>query len=430
VSKKIDRTVVRNQSFIKSGIGIRERHNERENEMYNNPDIVLERSRMNVHYKECETTYGKWFDTMIESGVVSTRGLKPDAKVFGELVFDVNTMYFENHGGYEFAKQFYEEAYHYAEKKIGNDYIVSAVMHADEIHRGILDDTGQEVYHYHLHVMYIPVVEKEIKWSKRCRDKSLVGTTKEVINQISNSKKWAFVPAIDDNGKPVVGKNGKKVMIPSYAILQDEFYNHMVETGFKDFERGKRGSTAEHLSIVEYKVQHSNERLGALEDKIVQKIETLGAIDNEIVMKEESLDRVAEKYDEIEKVEVRAEQVSRVGQLTSDGSYLLTERQHMVLTNMAREGLYARTKIGKLQEQITDLMEKLNLVLGKLAELHEKTQDFTIAMRFAPKRIKAVINDILARNKIKADLMRHRPMSPLFKGVQKERSVRGRGMER
>jgi hypothetical protein len=134
-------------------------------------------------------------------------------------------MYFENHGGYEFAKRFYEEAYHYAEKKIGSDYIVSAVMHADEIHRGILDDTGQEVYHYHLHVMYIPVVEKEIKWSKRCKNKSLVGTTKEVINQISNSKKWAFVPAVDDSGKPVIGKNGKRAMISSYVILQDEFYN-------------------------------------------------------------------------------------------------------------------------------------------------------------------------------------------------------------
>jgi hypothetical protein len=399
---------------MKSGIGIRERHNERENEMYNNPDIVLERSDMNVHYKECETTYGKWFDTMVESGVVSTRGLKPDAKVFGELVFDVNTMYFKNHGGYEFAKQFYKEAYHYAEKKIGSDYIVSAVMHADEIHRGILDDTGQEVYHYHLHVMYIPVVEKEIKWSKRCKDKSLIGTTKEVINQISNSKKWAFTPAVDDSGKPVIGKNGKRAMIPSYAILQDEFYNHMVEAGFKDFERGERGSTAEHLSIVEYKVQQSNERLGAVEDKIVQKTETLGVISNEIAMKEELLDSVVKKYGEIEKVEARAEQVSRIGQLTSDGSYLLTERQHMVLTNMAREGLYARAKIGKLQEQITDLTEKLNLVLEKLTELHEKTQDFTIAMRFAPKRIKTVINDVLARNKIKADLIRYHSMPPLF----------------
>ena len=30
---------------------------------------------------------------------------------FNELVIDVNTRYFEEHGGYEYAKQFYEEAY-------------------------------------------------------------------------------------------------------------------------------------------------------------------------------------------------------------------------------------------------------------------------------------------------------------------------------
>ncbi|MGL0910055.1 hypothetical protein ACSTB0_13460, partial [Faecalibacterium wellingii] len=35
---------------------------------------------------------------------------------------------------------------------------------------------GREVYHYHLHVVYVPVVEKQILWSKRCKDKALVGT--------------------------------------------------------------------------------------------------------------------------------------------------------------------------------------------------------------------------------------------------------------
>jgi hypothetical protein len=40
-------------------------------------------------------------------------------------------------------------------------------------------------------------------------------------------------------------------------------------------------------------------------------------------------------YESIEKINARADQVSRIGQAMSDGSYLLTERQHMALTNMA-----------------------------------------------------------------------------------------------
>ena len=47
-------------------------------------------------------------------------------------------------------------------------------MHADERNRAMSDALGQDVYHNHLHVIYIPVVEKQILWSKRCKDKSLV----------------------------------------------------------------------------------------------------------------------------------------------------------------------------------------------------------------------------------------------------------------
>ena len=54
---------------------------------------------------------------MRSDGVISTRGLKADAEKFGELIFDVNSAYFFNHGGYEFAKQFYTDAYEAAQNR-------------------------------------------------------------------------------------------------------------------------------------------------------------------------------------------------------------------------------------------------------------------------------------------------------------------------
>ena len=54
----------------------------------------------------------------------------------------------------------------------GEQYILSAVMHADEINHAMTEALGREVYHYHLHVVYVPVVEKQILWSKRCKDKA------------------------------------------------------------------------------------------------------------------------------------------------------------------------------------------------------------------------------------------------------------------
>ena len=86
--------------------------------------------------------------------IISTRGLKEGAFTFGELVFDINSAYFYNHGGYEFARQFYHDAYQSAIDIVGGEqYILSAVMHADERNRAMSDALGEDVYHYHLHVV-------------------------------------------------------------------------------------------------------------------------------------------------------------------------------------------------------------------------------------------------------------------------------------
>ena len=174
------KTVVRNQAYTRGGAGIRERHNERKNECYSNADIQLERSPMNVQFKQCEGTYTEVFDKLLADGVISTRGLKADAKVIDEMIFDVNTLYFEDNGGYDFAKRFYEAAYRLAVKEAGDErYILSAVMHADEVNVGVSADLGKDVYHYHLHVVYVPVVKKEIFFSKRSKDKA--GQLKDTI---------------------------------------------------------------------------------------------------------------------------------------------------------------------------------------------------------------------------------------------------------
>ena len=223
-------------------------------------------------FKDCEAaTYAQQFDRMVEDGVVSTRGLKPDANVFDELVFDVNTDYFETHGGYEYAKKFYAEVYELAKEIAGGEqYIISAVMHADERNREASDRLGKDVFHYHLHVVYLPVVEKQIRWSKRCKDPALRGTVRETIMQVSHSKKWPMVPMTDEQGQPVLKKNGKPRLVSSYSLLQTQFFEHMRQAGFTDFERGVQGSDAEHLNVLEYKVQKDRQTVAELSDQTKQ----------------------------------------------------------------------------------------------------------------------------------------------------------------
>ena len=239
---------------------------------YRNPDIIPQRTSWNVHFKKPTASYTDLFAQLEADGTISTRSLKPDAAHYCELVFDVNSAYFDNHGGYEFAKQFYADAYKAAMQIVGGEQsILSAVMHADEINRAMTEALGREVYHYHLHVVYVPVVEKQILWSKRCKDKALVGAVKETVMQVSRSKKWASKPLLDDAGKPVLQKNGKPVLKKSYSVLQDDFFNYMCAAGYNDVERGERGSTEEHLTVTQFKVQREQERLGNLSAQIDQK---------------------------------------------------------------------------------------------------------------------------------------------------------------
>ena len=261
----IDRTSVRNLAVSDKAVGNTQQHNEREKDSYRNPDIIPQRAAWNVHFKKPAASYTDLFSQLEADGTISTRGLKPDATHYCEFVFDVNSAYFDNHGGYEFAKQFYADAYKAATQIVGGEqYILSAVMHADEINRAMTEALGREVYHYHLHVVYVPVVEKQILWSKRCKDKALVGTVKETVMQVSRSKKWASKPLLDDAGKPVLQKNGKPVLKKSYSVLQDDFFNYMRTAGYTDVERGERGSSEEHLTVTQFKVQREQERLDSL----------------------------------------------------------------------------------------------------------------------------------------------------------------------
>ena len=269
-----------------------------------------ERAGLNVHFKAPADDYTKLFAQMEEEKIISTRGLKPDATKFCELVFDVNSAYFYNHGGYEFAREFYEEAYRAAVKIVGGEqYILSAVMHADERNRAMSEKLGEDVYHYHLHVVYVPVVEKQILWSKRCKDPALRGTVKEVITQVSRSKKWVSKPAVDEFVEPVLQKNGKPVLKKSYSVLQDDYYQHMITAGYTDIERGEYGSTEEHLTVTQFKVEREQERLAQIQATAAlvqavneQKKREAEATEKKVAQSNAKLDNVAPKLRSMEKL--------------------------------------------------------------------------------------------------------------------------------
>ncbi|XCP86760.1 plasmid recombination protein [Roseburia hominis] len=368
-------SVARVVTHTKSTIGKYERHNERKNEHYGNMNVDLSRTPLNVHFKDCGSlTYNETLDKLVADGKVSLRGLKQDAKVYDEVIFDVNTDYFETHGGYEYAKRFYEEAYRFAVRLYGEYNILSAVLHADEINLALSDDYGKPVYHYHMHIVALPIVEKQVLWSKRCKAKSLVGTVKEVVQQVSHSKKWKSPQAVDENDQPVFDKNGKPVLVPSYSILQDEFYEHMQNAGFNDFLRGERGSTAEYKSSLQYQIEKDKERLAGIEEKIA-------AAD--------------EKLSSVLPVQASTEIIDSMGKKTLTGKIQMSAEDYGYLSNLAKECLVNRRTVQIYESSNRALSDKVKRLQAELTALKEKCRPYLEALKAAPQKVKAFIDGIL-----------------------------------
>ena len=396
----IHRTSARNMRMTNDQVTNAQAHNERENTSYVNQDIIPDRTPLNVHFKTPTAGYAEMFEQMRSGGVISTRGLKADAEKFGELIFDVNSAYFFNHGGYDFAKQFYMDAYKAAIKIVGGEqYILSAVMHADERNRAMSDALGQDVYHYHLHVVYIPVVEKQILWSKRCKDKSLVGTVKETITQVSMSKKWNSKPALDENGKPILSANGKTVLKKSYSVLQDDFFRYMRDAGYDDVERGERGSSEEHLTVTQFKVQQEQARLAELTEQNRQQEKQAATLGKQIEkIQNQQVDVAAIEKIEAKsipfssKVAVEREDFDRISTLAK--KYVAAEKKESKL----QKALDAANKmIAKLKAEIDGLKQELSEYKSVRSKL--RTSDLEIENAELRGKVRSY-EDVIQRNNL------------------------------
>ena len=375
-------SVIRVEKISAEGAQKTERHNERKNESYANLNVDTEQIARNVHFKDTGgLTYNEYFQRLIDEGKISTRGQKAGATVFNELVIDVNTRYFEEHGGYEYARQFYEEAYRLGCEIYGEENIVSAVMHADEINKAVSEELGKPVYHYHLHIVAIPTVRKEILWSKRCKDEALRGTVKEVINQVSHSKKWKnTVPLLDENGQQVISKYGKPMFRKSYSVLQDKLFAHMTEAGFTGFERGVLGSTAENLSSLDYQIQKDKERLAHIQERI-------------------EAEQV--RYEPAHEVRKTMAEIEGMGQKTITGKIAVSKDDYQQLTALAKEGITSRSEIQDLkssvsyyQRQYFNASSAVERLQERYDRLKEKCQPFLQALEHFPKLVEVFVEKV------------------------------------
>ena len=411
---EINYTVIRNDAVPFSQVSIREGHNNRRSLSPLNADIVHERTEMNIVFHQNYTpdgepeTYKQTIDRLLEEGKIVKHNFKPKSAIVDEFILDVNSEYFEENGGYEFAKKFYEEAYRFAIKEAGSkDYIVSAVLHADERNKDLSEKYGHDVFHYHAHILYVPVVQKELKWTKRAGPE-LAGKIKEVIPQINHTEKW---PRRKENGK----------FVNEYSKLQDRYFEHMTAAGFPDLQRGERGSAREHLTVDEYKYQREKERAAEMAALAESKEKEAKSMLVTVEQRQSQLIRLNEQIAVKEKAKATLKEVEAMGHpLPLVPGIHLTDDEAKRLKALAKKGvgIYKHAeeykakiealdvRIGELNRQIDSLNQSVRNIARdrdtwktNYERLWDEVKGFIYIVRSAPKKFFALIAEHFPEHK-------------------------------
>ena len=187
------------------------------------------------------------------------------------------------------------------------------------------------------------------------------------------SKKWASKPALDENGTPILSAKGKPVLKKSYSVLQDNFFRYMRDAGYDDVERGERGSSEEHLTVTQFKVQQEQARLAELTEQNRQREQQAAALGKQIErIQNQHVDVAA-----IEKIEAKSIPFS---------TKVAVEREDFDrISTLAKKYVTAEKKESKLQKAL----DAANKLIAKLkAEIVGLSRRFPIISLFAASSVR------------------------------------------
>ena len=307
--------IIRNQNHKVGAVPLVERHNERKNHNYSNHDIDCSRSKENFHLKSPQGSYWETFNKIRDrqqlKGNLRLQGEK-QSTVLCEFIITSDKQFFDSLGT-DGTKRFFEDSYQFVTSKVGGEqFVVSAVVHMDEATP-------------HMHVTFIPTVRGKDRKGQPCR-------------RINCSEFWK-------------GRD-------SYSRLQDEWYDFIARSCGYDLERGVKGSTAEHLSVAEYKLKKTQEQLARSE----QQVQEIESIDN-ISAKNLPLNTVALKRSDYDKLKASAE-----AYITTRDTAAENETLKGKVEALKSENAELRQENGSLNDQLIKVNEQFDRFYDDVAD--------------------------------------------------------------
>lgn len=182
--------------------------------------------------------------------------------------------------------------------------------------------------------------------------------------QVSSSKKWLSKPALDEQGAPILQKNGKPVLRKSYSVLQDDFFQAMRNAGYSDVERGERGSSEEHLTVTQFKVEREQERLEQLTAHTQQKEEQAASLEKKI----EKIQKQQVAVQAVEQIEPHAVPFS--------SKVMLDRFEYENLATAAKKFYVQERKESKLQKALDAAMKMISELKATVAALTAELAEY------------------------------------------------------
>lgn len=212
---------------------------------------------------------------------------------------------------------------------------------------------------------------------------------------------------LDKDGNPMLNAKGKKILKSSYSVLQDDFFHFMRNAGYTDVERGERGSTEEHLTVTQFKVQAEQQRLEAVTGQVAQAKRGLENAKAATEKQKKKLEALQKETKTAKTVALTVQEIETMGKKATFGNNItLTPDECDTLKRYAVNGIIANADNKRLKEKLASAEKTVSIwkqryeaVNEKYMELKQKAQPFLDALEIASERVRAFINSILIRGK-------------------------------
>ena len=205
----------------------------------------------------------------------------------------------------------------------------------------------------------------------------------------------------------MLNAKGKKILKSSYSVLQDDFFHFMRAAGYTDVERGERGSTEEHLTVTQFKVQAEQQRLEAVTGQVAQAEQSLEDAKSATEKQKKKLEALQKETKTAKTIALTVQDIEAMGKKSSiTGNVSLTPDQCDTLKRYAVNGIIANADNKRLKEKLASVektasiwKQRYDALNEKYQELKKKAQPFLDALEIASERVRAFLDVVLSRGK-------------------------------